>query len=623
VPQRKKLFLTFSFLCVSPLLILSLISFKSAQQNTEELVRHSLNDELAVTATTFQNVLGEREHELRALASGPVGRYVSVATNPAAGPVESNLSGPVSEAGRTARNAVLALPLADGYYAGLACFGSDHQPLFVVEPGTAQAALSWRTKDFLPGQLEPDQSVWHAAENTFSCSLVRDPTFGQVNRCSFPVPAPDNAAKPHGSLVADLRLDSLFAAAVRGWEPAADWSPNAHLILVTDASGKIIYHTNVALKHQLLSAAMPYFSPAAASMAEGQVGSTFYVSEAGDKWLEAHLQLRPVGVSLAVARNYSLASRDARRAGWLEIVLSILLGFGAAAFLTVYFQRKTQRIERVTESVAAIAGGDLEQRVEARSSDDMRLLADSVNLMTERLREQLAREAETRQFESFVRLSAILTHDLKNAIEGLSLMVGNMERHFDNPAFRVDAMKSLTAATNKLRALVTRLSRPVNTLSGEFKMPQPTDLVPIIKRVLAQTAEPLRDRYQIEVQLPLSLFALVEAERFDEVVENLVLNALEAMARDGGTLRVVGGSAGDGKVFCSVTDTGVGISEEFIKRRLFRPFATQKSKGVGLGLYTCREVVRASGGTIEVESIEGSGATFRVVLASAQFGRKK
>jgi len=63
-------------------------------------------------------------------------------------------------------------------------------------------------------------------------------------------------------------------------------------------------------------------------------------------------------------------------------------------------------------------------------------------------------KAETRQFQSFVRLSAMLTHDLKNAIEALSLTVSNMESHFDNKDFRADAMKSVTGATNNLRALV-------------------------------------------------------------------------------------------------------------------------------------------------------------------------
>ena len=71
-------------------------------------------------------------------------------------------------------------------------------------------------------------------------------------------------------------------------------------------------------------------------------------------------------------------------------------------------------------------------------SDDLRPLADNLGLMTQQLSEKIARESETRQFQSFVRLSAILTHDLKNAIEALSLTVSNMEWHFDNQEFRAD-----------------------------------------------------------------------------------------------------------------------------------------------------------------------------------------
>jgi len=64
------------------------------------------------------------------------------------------------------------------------------------------------------------------------------------------------------------------------------------------------------------------------------------------------------------------------------------------------------------------------------------------------------------------------------------------------------------------------------------------------------------------------------------------------------------------------------MSAEFIEQRLFRPFATTKKNGVGLGLYTCREVVRANAGTIEVQSNEGVGTTFRVVLPSAIIERR-
>jgi signal transduction histidine kinase len=193
-----------------------------------------------------------------------------------------------------------------------------------------------------------------------------------------------------------------------------------------------------------------------------------------------------------------------------------------------------------------------------------------------------------------------------------------MERHFDNPKFRADAMRSLTDATNKLRHIVSRLSHPVNTLSGEFKMPRPTDLVPLLQRVLAQDGDPVRDTHEIEVKLPPSLIALADGERIEKVMENLLLNAIEAMADMPGKLTIEAGPAGQGKVFFSISDTGPGMSPEFIRDKLFRPFSTTKVRGVGLGLYTCREVVRANNGSIEVESKVASGTTFRVVLASAK-----
>ena len=67
----------------------------------------------------------------------------------------------------------------------------------------------------------------------------------------------------------------------------------------------------------------------------------------------------------------------------------------------------------------------------------------------------------------------------------------------------------------------------------------------------------------------------------------------------------------------SITDTGPGMRPEFVDTRLVRPVSTTKKHGVGLGLDTCREVVEASAGSIEVESVEGAGTTFRVVLPSA------
>jgi signal transduction histidine kinase len=320
--------------------------------------------------------------------------------------------------------------------------------------------------------------------------------------------------------------------------------------------------------------------------------------------------------SSATALDSEQLLAASRRNGWLGLLAALILATLSAWLLSRRWGHQVRGLERVSESIEAIAKGKLDHRIELQSSDDLRPLADNLGLMTKQLRDQIAREAETRQFQSFVRLSAILTHDLKNAIEALSLTVGNMERHFDNEAFRVDAMKSLTGATDNLRALVARLSNPVTTLSGEHGQPQPMNLVPMLRRAISLTAESTIGNHELKVDLPETLFALIDAERMGKVVENLIINAREAMKQPG-TLSITAGITEDGKPFFSVSDTGEGMNRKFIEEKLFRAFATTKKRGVGLGLYTCREVVVANGGSITVDSREGAGTTFRVVLPSA------
>ena len=327
-------------------------------------------------------------------------------------------------------------------------------------------------------------------------------------------------------------------------------------------------------------------------------------------------------LTAATNSNFEQLLADARRNGWLALLTAVLLASLSGWILSRQWGRQARGIERVSEGVEAFAKGELDRRIDLQSSDDLRPLAENLGLMTKQLRDQIAREAETRQFQSFVRLSAVLTHDLKNAIEALSLTVGNMERHFDNKEFRADAMKSLTGCTDHLRALVSRLSNPVATLSGEHKRPQPVNLIPMLRRVISISAEPASDKHKIKVDLPESLFALVDLGRMEKVVENLIINGREAMTKESGTLSIVAGTTDDGKPFFSVSDTGEGMSRRFIEERLFHPFATTKKRGVGLGLYTCREVVVANGGSINVDSREGSGTTFRVVLPSVPIDKR-
>jgi signal transduction histidine kinase len=406
-------------------------------------------------------------------------------------------------------------------------------------------------------------------------------------------------------MIAELDLGEVFIDRAQ--------KSGSSMVVVWDKDGRIIYHSERPLHGQSIRNALPSLATAA------QAQSTGLHSLTGDNnrdYVMAFAPLPRLNITVAAGIDRAALVSSAHRWGIAGLFVALALAGIAAFAIDKVAHRKSGGIARVTEGLTAVAKGQLDHRVELRSSDEARSMADNLNILAERMRAQYDREAEARQFESFFRLSAMLTHDLKNSIEALSLIVGNMERHFHNEQFRVDAMKSLTSATDKLRGLVARLSRPVTSLSGEHKLPDKVDLVPILKRSIKATAEPSANQHQINVELPEHLFAVVDVGRVEEVFENLILNALEAMMHKHGTLTITTEKTAKGEPTIIFTDTGCGMSQNFVKESLFRPFRTTKKAGVGLGLYTCREVIAASGGRIQVESAEGVGTTFRVVLPS-------
>jgi two-component system sensor histidine kinase HydH len=116
--------------------------------------------------------------------------------------------------------------------------------------------------------------------------------------------------------------------------------------------------------------------------------------------------------------------------------------------------------------------------------------------------------------------------------------------------------------------------------------------------------------YQIPAELPL---VTVDADKMRQVLVNLCNNAVEATP-PGGALTVKATAEGE-KVVIEVIDTGSGIPEGF---DIFRPFATTKKKGTGLGLMIVRQIVAAHNGSISYRSEKGKGTTFRIELPSVQ-----
>ena len=585
--MRPKLFLTFALLCVLPLVLVSLLASYLSLRNFRAGLQTDLQHDLAAYQTDFYQRVSQHRRDLNALALNPtVADYV-------------NSQDHTLPTGDSLKASLAPSMISRPAYSSLVGVDREQRLLFAMErSSTDPTAVIFETK---PSAQVIGLETLPPADQ---CVLVSSPA---KLRCSASIVASQIGRV--GLLIADLRLDFLFAE-VAGRVDASNE------MIVLQQSGEILFHENKALQHQRVGTALQEFQPVANAMTAGQSGQQFYRAANGQEWLAVYAPLSPGGLSSEIGVNYSNAVAPFRRMTWLLLTLAILSGVGMALLLSAMYQRRARSLARVTKDVNAIAEGDLDMRIDPRSRDDMRDLAHSVNLVTGRLREQLAREAEVRQIESFVRVAAMLTHDLKNAINGLSMYVANLEEKFDSPAFRAESIEALTDATQKLQSLVDRLSNPVTTLSGEYKRPSATDLVPLVKGVVRRTTGPFESIHQIEVQLPESLIAIVDGERIETVVENLVINALDAMSKKPGTLKITGSRDDTGKVVLTVSDTGVGMNERFIEQKLFHAFATTKKKGMGLGLYTCREVVTANGGSIDVTSEVGVGTSFSVMLPS-------
>ncbi len=621
-------------ICSAPLLLLTGINYWNGIKTGDAAVGADLQDHLKTFTSEVDIVLRDQEKEIMRLAlSDAMQQFVASKERQANYNSGSNLLSERKGSETTESSNLLPPELRatmsaaldrHGYFSSFGLFDKNRHPLLFADSASHAGIgpVVFQTRDFTSDKPQPDERVWEVQGNTLLTRL--NPLASANSNLQYTVGiVGEKRGSPIVALVGELELDPVFSRIARVLETRTDPDNAAgSLVIVLNRSGKILYHTNVELKQQAVDKAIPAFMPIATEMMADHGGTQSFSPASGQDYLVTFAPLLRLNLAVAVARDRAQTLSSARHSAMLDLALSLAIGLGAALLLRRHIQKKSLGIERVTEGLTAIAKGELNHHIDLKSSDDARGMADNINVVTERLRAQMAREAESRQFEAFVRLSAMLTHDLKNAIEALSLTVGNMERHFDNEKFRSDTMKSLTLATDKLKALVSRLSKPLATLSGEHKRLRPTDLVPILKRVVSITAEPLREKHKIELRLPPTLFALVDADRIERVIENLVLNALEAMGEKSGALTIEGEREAGGTVAFSISDTGPGMSQTFIDNRLFHPFATTERNGVGLGLYTCREVVQANAGYIEVHSIQGAGATFRVVLPSAPINER-
>jgi len=212
---------------------------------------------------------------------------------------------------------------------------------------------------------------------------------------------------------------------------------------------------------------------------------------------------------------------------------------------------------------------------------------------------------EARKFDAFNRMSAFVVHDLKNLVAQLSLMLRNAERHRSNPAFQRDMLMTVGNVVERMNKLMLQLrtgARPV-------EQPRSVDLQSVIRSACAAKSD---QNASIDMDLAVGIYGVGHMDRLEHVIGHLVQNALDATTGRGRvSVRL---RRDDNTAVIEVTDSGVGMTPEFVRDRLFKPFQTTKAAGMGVGMYESAQYVTGVGGQILVDSTPDVGTRVRVVL---------
>jgi two-component system nitrogen regulation sensor histidine kinase NtrY len=298
--------------------------------------------------------------------------------------------------------------------------------------------------------------------------------------------------------------------------------------------------------------------------------------------------------------------------GALGIVFGFMISYVVAS-------RVTRPVEQLADAARAVAGGNWHVKLDGlHASGEVDDLARAFETMTSQLVDQRERLVQAERVAAWRELARRLAHELKNPLFPLRITLDNLRRARPLPAPEFDEVfdESLTTMATglaNLNAVVGRFSDFAKMPAPDFSTVAPNDIVrQCVQLFRAQLDAPERPSITLVLELDESAGLIrADAEQLGRAVQNLLLNAIDAMPA-GGQLTVRTRRM-EYAVRIDVADTGEGLTEEE-RQRLFTPYYTTKQHGTGLGLAIVQSVVTDHGGKISVESEPGRGTTFHVEL---------
>jgi signal transduction histidine kinase len=306
------------------------------------------------------------------------------------------------------------------------------------------------------------------------------------------------------------------------------------------------------------------------------------------------------------------ASRSALYTLLLLLVTTLVTG--------LFVWRFTRPIKQLSVAARRVANGDFDVRVPTERSDEMGALAAAFNEMIARLERMRELESQLHQVEKAAvvgRLAAAIAHEIRNPLNYINLTLDHLRSDFAPE----DSAKRATfeQLADQLKAEVGRINRHITDFL-KYSRPSALDLRPLDLRsqaedamlvISGQAAESgIETTLKEETKLPL---VVADKDSLRSVFTNLLINGLEAMDGEGGSIGIKLQTEGTDRVRVEITDTGRGIAAEDIAK-IFEPYYSTKETGTGLGLAIVKKAIDDHGGSINVSSKEGDGTTFTIIL---------
>lgn len=286
--------------------------------------------------------------------------------------------------------------------------------------------------------------------------------------------------------------------------------------------------------------------------------------------------------------------------------------------------RFTRPVKELSTAARQVAGGNFDVQVPADRLDEMGTLAAAFNEMTAKLGRARELETQLHQAEKGAvvgRLAAAIAHEIRNPLNYINLTLDHLRSAFapSDPKMRATFIQ----LTDQLKAEVARINRHITDFL-KYSRPSKLDLQDVDIRVEAEDALRLIEGRAGECGIKTSIVqhgalprVMADRESLRSVFTNLVINAVEAIDGEGGTVSIKLSNVEPNSVKVEVIDSGCGIAAQDISK-VFEPYFSTKDTGTGLGLAIVKKAVDDHGGTISVASREGSGTTFTIILPAKE-----